>query len=85
MPYFIQKPLSDQVASGEEALARARLEASKELSMVKVEVAGTTRELAGVYDARLGSMREEADKRRKAEVQAIEEAKAAEIQVCGRG
>ena len=70
-----------QVASGEEALARARLEAAKEVSAVKVEAANSSRELAATYDARLASMREEADKRRKAEVLAIEEAKAAEIQV----
>lgn len=49
--------------------------------MVKVEVAGTSKDLAATYDSKLGSMREEADARRKAEVQAIEDAKAAEIQV----
>lgn len=70
-----------QVASGEEALARARLEAAKEVSAVKVEAANSSRELAATYDARLASMREEADKRRKAVVLAIEDAKAAEIQV----
>jgi hypothetical protein len=73
-----------QTASGEEALARARLEAAKELSMVKVEMAGTSKDLAATYDSKLGSMREEGDARRKAEVQAIEDAKAAEIQVAAQ-
>ncbi len=64
-----------------EALSSANLDAANAISALKVESASRDKDLAAMYDSKLAEMRKDADARRKNDVQAIETAMSAQIEV----
>lgn len=64
----------------QEALLAARLEAAKNLSKVNVEAVASAEALAATYDAKLAAAREDLEAKQKAELQTVDDAKAADIQ-----
>ena len=65
----------------EEALSGANLDAANAISALKLESASRDKDLAAMYDSKLAEMRKDADARRRNDVQAIETAMSAQIQV----
>ena len=65
----------------EKALSRARMDAANAASAMKVEAATRGKDMATTYESKLAEMRKEADARRKDEVNAVETAMSAQIQV----
>ena len=57
------------------------MESAKELSKLKVEAGVSAKDLAATFDGKLAALRAEADARRQAEVQALEDATKAHVQV----
>lgn len=70
-----------QKAEIEAALLGSKMELSKEVSRLTLESSNKAKELASVYDRRLADMKNELESRHKAAIEAIEDHKAADIQV----
>ena len=57
------------------------MESAKELSKLKVEAGVSAKDLGATFDGKLAALRAEAEARRLAEVQALEDATKAHVQV----